>query len=348
MTRDRVPARLSSKSIKPIRTAAAGVSAWLSLAFGFALPAQAQPVLTVYTYDSFAAEWGPGPQIKAGFEAACGCTLNIVATDSSIGALRRVQLEGEATEADIVLGLDASTAAEARATGLFAPHGLDLSGLEMPVEWTDPDFVPFDFGWFAFVYNRELLPEPPVSFEALAASDLRIIIEDPRADTTGFGLMLWVKAAYGERAPETWRALKPRIVTVTPGWSEAYALFLNGEADMVLSYTSSPAYHRIAESDDRFRAARFNEGHYLQVEVAGIVASSPDQELSRQFLAYLVSAEGQAPIPTGNWMYPVSPDVALPVGFDSPLTPEETLLLAPEDIEAHGRDWVAEMIDAIR
>ncbi len=31
-----------------------------------------KPTLTVYTYDSFAAEWGPGPQIKKNFEAQCG------------------------------------------------------------------------------------------------------------------------------------------------------------------------------------------------------------------------------------------------------------------------------------
>ena len=38
-------------------------------------------------------------------------------------------------------------------------------------------------------------------------------------------------------------------MTVTKGWSEAYGLFLEGEADMVLSYTTSPAYHLIAEED---------------------------------------------------------------------------------------------------
>lgn len=33
-----------------------------------ALPAVASPVLTVYTYDSFAADWGPGPAVKKAFE----------------------------------------------------------------------------------------------------------------------------------------------------------------------------------------------------------------------------------------------------------------------------------------
>src|SRR4051794_28638100 len=96
----------------------------------FAAPvfAQEAPTLTIYTYDGFAAEWGPGPQLKAGFEAICGgCVVNWVAADSSIGTLRRVQLEGATTEADLIVGLDTAIAGEARATGLFADHGLDLS-----------------------------------------------------------------------------------------------------------------------------------------------------------------------------------------------------------------------------
>ena len=54
--------------------------------------AQDKPTLTVYTYDSFAADWGPGPKLKEGFEAQCSCTLTWVAADSSIGTLRHVQL----------------------------------------------------------------------------------------------------------------------------------------------------------------------------------------------------------------------------------------------------------------
>src|SRR3712207_306730 len=81
----------------------------------YAATAEEVPILTVYTYDSFASEWGPGPALKADFEKQCTCVLEIVATDSSIGALRRIQLEGAATEADVLLGLDTSIAGEARA-----------------------------------------------------------------------------------------------------------------------------------------------------------------------------------------------------------------------------------------
>lgn len=37
--------------------------------------ASAASTLTVYTYDSFAADWGPAPAIEKAFEAQCGCDL---------------------------------------------------------------------------------------------------------------------------------------------------------------------------------------------------------------------------------------------------------------------------------
>ena len=324
-----------------------------ALAALLALPAVAAsaeevPILRIYTYDSFAAEWGPGPAIKAGFEASCVCVVEFIAADSSIGALRRVQLEGPDTEADIVLGLDTAIAGEARATGLFAPHGVDLSGLALPTAWTDPEFVPFDYGYFAFVYDSDLLSNPPTSFEELIAmpDGVRIVIEDPRSDTPGLGLVLWIRHLYGERAPEIWRGLKPHILTVARDWSEAYALFLNGEADMVLSYTTSPAYHAITEGDASYAAADFG-GHYAQIEVAGILKSSGKQQLARDFLAYLVSPEAQAIIPTTNWMYPVAGG-ALPAEFGDLVVPREVLLTDEATVTANKNAWIEEALAAIR
>jgi thiamine transport system substrate-binding protein len=317
------------------------------LAFAAAAAAQEKPTLTVYTYDAFAADYGPGPALKAGFEQRCGCTLSFVATDSSIGALRRVQLEGPTTVADVVLGLDTAVAGEARATGLFAPHGLSLGGLALA--WSDADFAPVDFGYFAFVYDKRRVANPPTSFEALIAEPktFKIVLEDPRSDTPGLGLVLWIKAAYGDRAPQIWTGLKPHIATMARSWSDAYALFLKGEADMVLSYTTSPAYHAVAEDDPNYGYAAFAEGYYAQTEIAGILKSSPHQELARQFLAWLATPEAQAAIPTTNWMYPVAPvGDALPAAF--PPLPGKVLALDEATITANKSAWIEEALGAIR
>ena len=292
------------------------------------------PVLTVYTYDSFVSEWGPGPAVEAAFEETCGCDLQFVAAGDGAALLARVRLEGARTQADVVLGLDTNLTAQAAATGLFAPVSVSAD-YDLPLAWDDPLFVPYDWGYFAFVYDKTKLTDVPGDFEALAASDARILIQDPRSSTPGLGLLLWVQAAYGDRAGQIWEGLADNIVTVTPGWSEAYGLFLEGEADMVLSYTTSPAYHLIAEGDDTKAAAAFAEGNYMQVEVAGKIATTDQPDLADAFLAFMLTDAFQGVIPTTNWMYPaVTPAGGLPEGFETLARPAKALLLSPAEAEA--------------
>jgi len=298
------------------------------------LAAAETPVLNVLTYDSFISDWGPGPAVEAAFEAECGCDLRFEGAGDGAALLARVQLEGARSEADVVLGLDTSLTAAAAATGLFAPHDI-TAAYDLPIAWDDALFVPYDWGWFAFVHDKTKVAVPPTSFTALAASDLKIVIEDPRSSTPGLGLLLWVKAAYGDRAAQIWADLADNIVTVTPGWSEAYGLFLAGEADMVLSYTTSPAYHLIAESDASKAAATFDEGHYLQIEVAAKLAASDQPALADRFLAFIGSDAFQSVIPTTNWMYPAhTPAGGLPPGFATLITPAKSLLLDPKAAQA--------------
>ncbi len=299
--------------------------------------------LTVYTYDSFVSDWGPGPQIKAAFEAECGCDLRFISAGDGAAMLSRLRLEGTRSEADLVLGLDNALMAQARATGLFAPLASAPEGLALPVDWADDTFLPYDWGYLAFIYDNTKLTTPPTSFAALAGSDLSIVIQDPRTSTPGLGLALWVKAAYGEGAAGIWRGLADNIVTVTKGWSEAYGMFLEGEADMVLSYTTSPAYHLIAEDDPSKSAAAFTEGHYLQVEVAAKLLHSRHPALADQFLAFITTDAFQSVIPETNWMYPAS-NTPVPEGFNAMITPTPVagpLTVSDTTRKAVVAEWVA-------
>lgn len=318
---------------------------FLSAAF-FASAAMADtPQLTVYTYDSFVADWGPGPAIEKAFEATCDCDLNFVAAGDGAALLARVRLEGPSTNADIVLGLDTNLTAAAEGTGLFAPHGV-TADLDLPVDWTDSTFLPYDWGYFAFVHNTD--QDAPANFRELGASDAKIVIQDPRSSTPGLGLLMWVKQAYGDEAASIWDGLADNIVTVTPGWSEAYGLFLEGEADMVLSYTTSPAYHLIAEEDATKTAAAFDEGHYMQIEVAGKLAGTDQPELADKFMAFMMSDAFQSVIPTTNWMYPaVTPEGGLPKGFETLVTPSKALIVPSQDAPALRDKALAEWRDAL-
>jgi thiamine transport system substrate-binding protein len=243
-----------------------------------ATPALAEtPVLTVLTYDSFTSEWGPGPAIEKAFEATCACDLRFVPAGDGAALLARIQLEGAASDADVVLGLDTSLTAPPRHGALCAawentggdPAGRHATrcscpstGAGSPLSMTRPRSEAAE----KLRGPRRLRPEdrdpgPPVL--------------DPRSWASSLG-----QGGLWRQGRRHLGGLADNIVTVTPGWSEAYGLFLEGEADMVLSYTTSPAYHLIAESDDTKAAALFDEGHYLQIEVAGKLAATDQPDLA--------------------------------------------------------------------
>ncbi len=322
----------------------------LTLALAATLPVAAQETLTVYTYDSFTAEWGPGPAVEQAFEAECGCDLQFVSVADGVALLNRLRLEGASSRADIVLGLDTNLTAEARATGLFAPHGISLDAVDVPGGWTDDTFVPFDYGYFAFVYDTEAIDTPPASLRELVdgGSEPKIVIQDPRTSTPGVGLVLWVKAVYGDEAPAAWEKLSQRVLTVTPGWSEAYALFTAGEAPMVLSYTTSPAYHMIAEDTDRYQAAAFEEGHYLQIEVAAATTKGAENPLAARFLEFMTGPGFQDAIPETNWMYPAgATDAPLNPAFEALVQPSQALQLPADEIAASRAAWIDEWLAAM-
>lgn len=321
-------------------------------AFSVSTAAQAQEkTLNIYTYESFPADWGPGPRAKEEFEKICGCKVNFVSVADGVALLTRLKLEGQNSNADIALGLDTNLISEAKATGLFEPHGLDNAvAVKVPGNYSDDTFVPYDYGHFAVVYDTKTLKNPPKSLKELVEGDpsQKIVIEDPRTATPGLGLLLWVKSVYGDKAPEAWAKLRKRVLTVTPGWSEAYGLFTKGEVPMVLSYTTSPAYHMIEEKTDRYQAASFSEGHYIQIEVAGILKGSHDKDLARQFLKFMVSPAFQDMIALTNWMMPVTKtSKSLPDAFSKLVQPQKTFLMGSDEVARNRQAWIDEWLTAM-
>ena len=316
-----------------------------------ALPAPAaEPAaqLTVYTYDSFASEWGPGPELKKRFEQRCACSVRFVGAEDGVALLNRLRLEGARSRADVIVGLDDSLMEEARAQGLTQPHGVDYGSVPLvdALAWSDADFVPFDYGYFAFIYDSAHTARPPASLAELVSGEARVIYQDPRTSTPGLGLVHWMKAVFGGQAAARWSQLAANTVTVTGGWTEAYGLFLEGEADLVLSYTTSPAYHLLTEQTDRYRAAMFSEGHVAQVELAAVAAGAREPALARDFVAFLLERDTQALIAVSNWMLPVRSDVELPPDFAA-LPQPQRIGFDPATVSASRQDWVREWRSAV-
>jgi thiamine transport system substrate-binding protein len=202
--------------------------------------------------------------------------------------------------------------------------------------------TPFDYGYFAIVYDSVELTDPPESLAQLTEPRYRdkIIVEDPRTSSPGLGFLLWTIAAFDEGYLDYWRKLMTNLLTITEGWDTAYGMFTSGEAPMVLSYTTSPAYHVEYEESRRYRALLFQEGNYLQIEGMGIAKGAPHLRWAKRFIDFILTEEFQIEIPLTNWMYPVNPHAPLPDSFAYAPKPEKSLSLDYQTIEAKLEEWI--------
>jgi len=315
------------------------VSIGLICCSAFAL--QAKPILTVYTYDFFIADWGPGPTIKPAFEQICHCELKLIGPSDGVALLNRLRMEGKNSPADIVLGLDNNLIDLAKKTGLFTESKIDISQLKLPIKWDNNIFIPYDYGYFAFIYDKTRITEVPKSLDELinGSQPWKIIYQDPRTSTSGLGLLLWIQKIYGQNSAQAWQKIAKKTVTVTKGWSESYGLFLKGESDFVLSYSSSPGFHLLNDKKSNYASALFSEGHYLQIEVAAQLATSKQPKLAQQFMQFMLSPTFQKTLPTTNWMYPVI-DIPLPDVYQQISVPKKSLRFNAEDITQHRNQWI--------
>lgn len=316
------------------------------IAFSSAVFAE-KPTLNVYTYDSFASKYGPAAKLEENFEKTCQCDLRFVPFENSVTMLNRTRLEGAKSKADVLLGLDNFTYAEAEKTGLFAESDLNLDNLALPIKWESKIFAPYDYGEYAFIYNKEKLKNPPKSLKELfERQDLRIIYQDPRTSSVGRGFLVWANQVLGKEGnmAQWWETLAKHTITVGKGWSETYGAYLKGEADLVLSYTTSPLYHQWYENDSKNVAAQFEEGHIIQVESAGILKRSPNKALAQQFLRFLQTPESQTIIAKHNIMKPVIANEIDPLLTALPKT---TVLDIEQPSSETVRQWLADWQKAV-
>lgn len=304
--------------------------------------------LVIYAYDSFVSEWGPAPKLKVLFKNLKGKEVLFVSAGDSGQVLARAVLEKEDPRADLLIGIDNNLLPKALEAGILEPYKSKALA-EVPEELLfDPTFtvLPYDYGFFAVIYDSRKISDPPASLEDLTAPRLAksLILMDPRTSTPGLGFLLWTAAEYGPGFSSYWERLKPSILTVSEGWDSGYGMFTAGEAPMVLSYTTSPAYHKEFESTDHYRAALFTGGHYAQIEGIALIAGSKRKETAKEFIDFLLSPEAQEVLPLTNWMFPVNSTVELPASYEVAPVPDKLLLLDKVTIEENYDFWINEWV----
>ncbi|MCG8452415.1 MAG: thiamine ABC transporter substrate-binding protein [Spirochaetales bacterium] len=282
-------------------------------------------VLRVFSADSFSSEWGPGPAIAEAFFEETGIQVEFESPGDTVTVLNQLILEGGETRADVVMGPDNGMLKRVLEAGILSPYASPVLA-DVPQELIlDESFhlLPYDFGQFAICYDSESGVRVPTSLEDLTSPEYEdsLILMDPRTSSPGLGFLLWTVAAYGEEWPAYWERLQPSILTVTDGWSQGYSMFTTGEAPLVLSYGTSPAYHAEYEESTRYLAAEFSQGHMTQIEGMGILAGTEHREEAEAFIDFVLSPAAQEMLALYNIMNPVNSTVELPASFDVAIRP---------------------------
>ena len=141
--------------------------------------------ITVYAYDSFLGEWGPGNELKNKFEAKTGLAVNFVDCGDAVQVLSKAILEKANVQADVIIGLDNNSSKNALDEGIlqsYKPENADsIISEELRTQLCDDwQIVPYDFSNFAIIMNTKAGIDAPKSLADLTDSKYKkkIILMD--------------------------------------------------------------------------------------------------------------------------------------------------------------------------
>ncbi|WP_418320416.1 Fe(3+) ABC transporter substrate-binding protein [Piscinibacter sakaiensis] len=292
----------------------------LSLAAALPLSAHAQQkVLNLYS----ARHYQTDEALYADFTKATGIKINRVDADDA-GILTRLQSEGSASPADVILLVDASRLWRAETTGLFQPIKSTLLESRIPATLRG-DQTAEGIAWFGLstrarviVYNKATVNKANVStYESLA---------DPkhkgklctRSGSHPYNLSLFgsMMEHLGEAGVESW--LKGLVANMARdpkgGDTDQIKAVASGECQIAL--TNSYYLARLMRSNkpedraviDKIGVVFPNQqsfGTHVNIAGAAVAKHSPNRDNAVKFVEYLASDQAQIYFADGNNEWPV-------------------------------------------
>jgi thiamine transport system substrate-binding protein len=312
--------------------------------------------VVLVTHDSFVIS----DDVKRAFQQESGLALTILQSGDAGETLSKALLTAGNPQGDVLFGVDSNLLSRALDGDLFEAYESRL--LEgVPERYRlDPEHraTPIDHGEVCLNYDRTWFAErdlaPPASLDDLTrpAYEGLLVAENPATSTPGLAFLLATIAHYGEDGwQDYWRALRENDVLVVDGWEEAYNVRFSGssagtgERPVVVSYASSPAAEVIFRSPrpDRAPTGVVADSCISQIEFAGILRGTGNEEGARQLIDFLLTRRFQEDVPLSMFVYPVVRGAELPPEFrEFAVVPASPLELSADEIEANRDRWVKE------
>jgi thiamine transport system substrate-binding protein len=312
--------------------------------------------LVVGTYSAFvdAPSSSPGAWLKQQFEKEFDATLVWQTPSNELNYYIERQLQNVDAEADVYVGLDTNMLIqidEKLDSALF--DSLDSGALDRQGEIKeslqfDPQgrAVPYDTGYISLVYDETQLTAPK-TFEGLTKDEFSgdFIVQNPTSSATGKAFLLHTIKAKGEDGyADYWQRLKDNDVRVLGSWDSAYNAYSEGEAPIVVSYSTDQVYANRYDQNMKKHQIRFlNDQGYANPEGMARFADTDKPELARKFMEFMLRPEVQAEIAVRNVQFPATTTAELPETFDKyAKEPPEAVTFTYDELQGNLGPWTEE------
>ncbi|WP_396611133.1 thiamine ABC transporter substrate binding subunit [Haloferax sp. S1W] len=337
-------------------TESGGTTTETTTAQGTTVGGESQTLL-VGTYGAFvdAPSTSPGAWLKEQFESEFDATLEWQTPDAGVNHYIERALRGVESGADLYVGLDAQMLVrvdEKLDDSLFASAG-DLSRLGDVNEQLefDPDgrAVPYDTGYISLVYDETQGGDEtftaPETFDGLLDPAYKgtLLAQNPTSSATGQAFLLHTIDAKGEDGYlDYWAKLKENDVRVLGTWSDSYTAYSNGEAPMVVSYSTDQVYANESGADMAKHQVRFlNDQGFANPEGMAPFADASSPDLAAEFMDFMLRPEVQAEVAVRNVAFPATTNAELPEEFAKYAhEPPEAVTFSYDRLQDNLSDWV--------
>ena len=320
------------------------------------------PTLTIMTHDSFAIS----ESIITEFEQANDVQIQFIRSGDTGSALNQAILSKDNPLADVFYGVDNTFLTRALNAEIFIPYESAMLA-EIPAAFKIDEgnhATPINYGDVCINYDKAYFRDHnltiPNTLEALTQPEYEglLVVQNPATSSPGLAFLMATIAQFGEGGYlDYWQSLRENNVAVVSSWETAYYTNFSGSSGqgpqpMVVSYGSSPAAEVIfaeTELDESPTGSIIGPNTcFRQIEFAGILKGTQNQDLASAFIDYMLSVPFQEDIPLQMFVFPVNPNASLPEAFiDHVQIPDQPASLPSELIEQHREAWIDAWLETV-
>lgn len=315
-------------------------------------PAGGSDSLVVGTYSSFidSPSSSPGAWLKSEFESEFDTDLIWQTPSNELNHYVQRKQAGVDIEADLYLGLntdDLVRVDNALDDALFTEAG-DIEGqsdVKSGLQF-DPQgrAIPYDTGYISLVYDGTEMTAPD-TFDGLLEGDVEgdLIAQNPGSSATGKAFLLHTIKQYdADGYLDYWADLQANGVEVLGSWSDAYGAWSNGEAPMVVSYSTDQVFADESGEDLEKHQVRFlNDQGYANPEGMAIFEESDQSEAAREFMSFVLRPEVQGEIAVQNVQFPATETAEVPSDYaELAQEPPEPVTFTYEELDGQVSGWI--------